>query len=423
MTLAGSTTDRQGNAIRVPGQIRLELAGGEDQEQKCTQMNETRHANEALFENGPPVSLQRRLGLVRGSQFNVGRRALIVAVVGWIPLLVLAGFHSNGIASILWEVDVHARYLIAAPLLVLAEAQCAPRLNAIVRHFADAGLVTDKDRGAYDAAVASTRALLNSNRAEIVVIALAYLVVAAVAFSLSFDQFPVWHKTGNSAPAFSPAGWWHVLVSLPLLLILLFGWAWRFTLWARFLWRVARMDLRLLASHPDGAAGLAVLGYSLRAFSPIAMALAMIVAGRSAQIVLVDGVMPKETMIFSASLLLAVGALLAAPLFSFTPILIRALQRGSFEYGALANRVGAAFEEKWIGRDRLVDNSALERPDFSATTDLYAIVANVYSLRLVPIDMKSVAALGVALLLPFVPVVFLALPAEQILAELKGLLF
>ncbi|PTE11099.1 hypothetical protein C9427_07735 [Mesorhizobium helmanticense] len=360
-------------------------------------------------------------------QLNVGRRALIVAAVGWAPLVVLAGIQSamrsDGVLSLLWELGAHARYLIAAPLLILAEAQCAPRLNAIVRHFADAGLVTDKDRGRYDAAVASTRALLSSNTAEIVVIALAYLCVSAAAFSLSFDQFPAWHKTGALAPAFSPAGWWHVLVSLPLLLTLLFGWAWRFALWAHLLWRIARIDLRLLASHPDGAAGLAVLGYSLRAFSLVAMAPATIVAGRSAQIVLVHGALSKDTTIFSAGLLLAVGALFAVPLFFFTPVLMRALQRGSFEYGALANQVGFAFEEQWVGRNRLADNSALERPDFSATTDLYAIVANVYSLRLVPVDLKSIASLGVALLLPFVPVVFMALPAEQILADLKNLLF
>jgi hypothetical protein len=391
-------------------------------------MNEALHPNEALFENGPPVGLQRRLGFVKGSQLNVGRRAMIVGAVGWAPLLVLAGIqnvtmHTAGITSLLWETGVHARYLIAAPLLVLAEAQCASRLNAIVRHFADAGLVPDKDRGTYDAAVASTRAQLNSRAAEIIVIALAYLLTSAAVFSLPFDQFPVWHKTGGFAPAFSPAGWWHVLVSLPLLLTLLLGWGWRFALWAYLLWRIARIDLRLMASHPDGAAGLAVLGYSLRAFSLIAMALATIIAGRSANIVLVDGALPRDHTIFSAGLLVAVVALFAAPLFFFTPILMKALQRGSFEYGALANRVGAVFEEKWLGRNGPVDNSAIEKPDFSATTDLYAIVANVYALRLVPIDLKSIVMLGIALLLPFVPIVFLALPMAEILAGLKTLLF
>ncbi|MDX8492102.1 hypothetical protein RFN29_10965 [Mesorhizobium sp. VK22B] len=387
-------------------------------------MSETLRVGQALFENGPPARLQRYLGLTKGDQRNIGRRAFIVAMLGWVPLIVLAGIdRSDGVKSLLLGIDVHARYLVAAPLLVLAEAECGPRLNAIVRHFTDAGLVPESELGRYNAAVGFTGILLHSRAAEIIVFALAYLLVCAAAFSLPFDQLPLWHKAGNAITIFSLAGWWHVLVSLPLLLALLLGWAWRFVLWAQLLWRIARIKLRILASHPDGAAGLAVIGYSLRAFSPIAMALATIIAGRSAQIVLVEGALPRDTTAFSAGLLVVIGVSFAVPLSFFTPILMKALQRGSFEYGALANRAGTVFEEKWVGPNRLIDSSVLEQPDFSATTDLYAIVANVYSLRLVPIDLKSAAALGTALLLPFIPVVFLALPVEQILAELRGLLF
>jgi len=391
-------------------------------------VNKVGQADDALFENGPPIGLQRRLGVVRGDQVDVGRRAIFVVVIGWVPLVILtvmqsAVLHTDGISSLLWETGAHARYLLAAPLLVLAEAGCARRLSAIVRHFVDAGLVTDFDRARYDAAVASTRSLLNSNAAEIVVIALAYLLVALAAFSQPFDQIPAWHKTGGVAPAFSPAGWWHVLVTLPLLLILLLGWTWRLALWARLLWLIARLDLRLMASHPDRAAGLGFVGYSVRAFSIVALALATIIAGRSAHIVLLGGALPTQYVIFNSGLLVAVVALFAAPLFVFTPNLMNAWRRGALEYGALADRVGTAFEDKWLGRDGQVDKAALDKPDFSATTDLYSIVANVYALRLVPIDLKSVIMLGSAMLLPFVPVVFLALPVEQILAGLKKLLF
>ncbi|PAP95631.1 hypothetical protein [Mesorhizobium wenxiniae] len=266
-------------------------------------MNEALHANEALFENGPPVGLQRRLGFVRGSQLNVGRRAMIVGAVGWAPLLVLAGMqnvtmHTDAIAPLLWDAGAVPDRRTTTRLgrsAVRIKAQCHRTA------FCRCRLVTEKDRGTYDAAVASTRALLNWSAAEIVVIGLAYLLMCAAVFSLPFDQVPVWHKTGGLAPAFSPAGWWHVLVSLPLLLTLLLGWGWRFALWAHLLWRIARIDLRLLASHPDGVAGLAVLGYSLRAFSLIAMALATIVAGRSAHIVLVDGALPREHTIFPSA--------------------------------------------------------------------------------------------------------------------------
>jgi hypothetical protein len=391
-------------------------------------VNTARPTSDALFENGPPLGMLRRLGIVKGDQLNVGRRAIFVVFVGWIPLVLLTVVQSavlgtDGVTSLSWEIGAHARYLVAAPLLVLAEVDCAQRLNAIVRHFVEGSLVNNSDRNSFDTAMALAGKLLNSNFAEITVVALAYVLVAASVFPQPLDQLPAWHKTGGVAPTFSPAGWWHVLISLPLLLTLLLGWMWRLVVWTRLLWLITRLDLRLMASHPDRAAGLGFLGYSVRAFYIVALAVATIIAGRSAHIILLGGAFPTQFYFFNGCLLLAVAALFVAPLLVFTPTLITAWRRGALEYGALADRVGTAFEDKWLGHDQQTEKAALDKPDFSATTDLYSIVANVYAMRLVPIDIKSVILLGIAILLPFVPVVFLALPLEQIAAGLKKLLF
>jgi len=84
--------------------------------------------------------------------------------------------------------------------------------------------------------------------------------------------------------------------------------------------------------------------------------------------------------------------------------------------------MGVTFEDKWFGRVRRVDDTALEQPDFSSTTDLYSVVANIYEMRLIPIDIKSVETVGIAMLLPFVPVALLVVPVNEILANLKALL-
>jgi hypothetical protein len=91
-------------------------------------------------------------------------------------------------------------------------------------------------------------------------------------------------------------------------------------------------------------------------------------------------------------------------------------------YGALAVWVGEEFESKWLNRGN-VDRAALEKPDFSATADLYSVVSNVFAIRFVPVDLKSLIALTVALLLPFVPVLLLAIPINTILQSLQKLLF
>ncbi|TAU72755.1 hypothetical protein [Rhizobium leguminosarum] len=390
-------------------------------------MSARRLTEDPLFECGPPRALQFRLGVLGNGQLHVLRRASLVVTIGWMPLIILASVQSltsqtGALSSVLLATGAHGRYLIAAPLLIFAEAECALRLNAIVRQF-DAGLIPARNKSRYEAAVASTRRLLNSGAVEIFVIALAYILSATAALSQPFEQVPIWHKTGGIAPTFSPAGWWHVLISLPLLLTLLLGWAWRLILWARLLWLIAGLDLRLMASHPDRAAGLGFVGYSVRAFYIVALALASIVAGAAAHVVLLGDPLTRQYLILSATLLLCALALFSAPLLILSPSLMSAWRRGALQYGALADRVGTAFENKWLTNENHVEITALDQQDFSATTDLYSVVANVYALRLVPIDLKSVVILLGAMLLPFIPVVFLALPGDQILAGLKQMIF
>ena len=383
--------------------------------------------DDTLFEHAPPIGVQRRLGLVKPDDLNIRRRMLLVVLVAWLPLILLALLQSlwlrvDHVTPLLWEIGVHARYLLAAPLLVLAEAACVPHLNAIVRHFIGSGLVDERDRGRFGDAVAGTRTLLQSPLAEIVVVALAYAVVLAAITTHSLDLLPPWAISAGLTPRYSLAGWWHMLVSLPLLLSLIFGWMYRLALWARLLWLFSRLHLWLVASHPDRSAGLGFLSHSVRAFATVGMALAVIVAGRSAHVVLTGGPMPTPYLVFNAGVMLTIMALFVAPLLIFTPTLIRVWQRGEFEYGMLASRVGKEFGRKWLSHDGKVDQEALERPDFSATTDLYAIVSNVHAVRFVPIAVKDLAALAGALLLPFVPVVLLAVPVDVIWTRIMSLL-
>ncbi|HYD15434.1 MAG TPA: hypothetical protein VEA77_03445 [Hyphomicrobium sp.] len=386
-------------------------------------MTATVSHGEELFKNAPPRRLERRLGV----PVQTGRRALLVALVAWVPLVLLAIvqsfiFGSDELRSLLRETGVHARYLVAAPLLVLAEAICAPKLGAIANHFVHASLVPNEQRGHFDAALASTRRLLESHTAEIVVVALAYCVVVISAVSHQ-GNIPNWHLGGGTPPLFSMAGWWHLLISLPLLLMLIFAWMWRLALWARLLWLVSRLDLRLVASHPDHTAGLSFLGHSLRAFAIVALALAAIAAGRSAHIVLEGGGLPTPQLAFNVSFLIALLALFTGPLLVFAPVLRDVWLRGTLEYGALAERVGKAFEDKWLTKGKSADPAALDQPDFSATTDLYQVVSNVYAIRLVPVDLKDLIALAIAVLIPFVPVVLLAVPTDVIWSGIKSLLF
>jgi hypothetical protein len=169
--------------------------------------------------------------------------------------------------------------LIALPALVLAEIVVAPRLQKIAQHFVETGLITAEDRPRFDAAISSTRRLKNSFGAVIVLVLLAWGLVPLLLLAKPTPELLAWQSSAEGRSLFSPAGWWHLLVSMPLLLFVLLGWVWRLLLWTRFLWRVSRLDLQLVPAHPDRAAGLMFVAHSLRVCSMLGFAVGAIVAG------------------------------------------------------------------------------------------------------------------------------------------------
>lgn len=384
------------------------------------------------FDAGPFSRLPAPFALQRPGGASVGRRALLAAAVAWVPLVVLAAVQGYALRddpreSLLLDLSTYARYLIALPLLMLAETTCLPRLALIARHFGTAGLVREPDRPGYDQLIDSTRRLLHSRRAAVVI------VLAAYALSLSFGRSvsPVSYAATAStwvapvvdgARSLSLAGLWRGLVSQPLLIALLGAWLWRMALWTRFLNGVGRLDLRLVPAHPDLAGGLRFVATSLPPFAVLAFALGAWLAGGIANAVLYDARAPREFRHVLLVLLGVVLVLFAGPLLTLVGPLRRARIRGSLEYGALAAAVGERFEERWLARGSVVDAQALGAPDFSATTDLYSITANVRDMRVVPLGLKSLVPLVVATVLPFVPVVLIALPVEQVLQFVGNLL-
>jgi hypothetical protein len=56
-------------------------------------------------------------------------------------------------------------------------------------------------------------------------------------------------------------------------------------------------------------------------------------------------------------------------------------------------------------------------PDFSATTDLYSIAANVNQMQVVPASLPQIARLIVAVLLPFLPALVMTMPVREILGH------
>lgn len=387
----------------------------------------TEQSDEGLFAGGPPLRLQMKVGLVQPGRLHVIRRVLLFVAVAWVPLGVLAAMEGNLYSvdegrSFLLDFGAYARYLVAAPLLLAAEVVCVTALSRDAARFVEFGIVAEHDRPRFAAAAASTRRLRDAWFAELSVVIAGFALAAMAAYSIPAEELPAWRRSYAEGAGLSLAGWWNAFVSLPLLLILLLGWLWRIFLWARFLFLVSLLDLQLVAAHPDGAAGLRFIGYSLRAFCLVGAALGAIAAGPVANRVLHGGAALIEYRYLIAGVAVFAVVLCAAPLLTFSHKLLDVWRRGVHQYSALASEFGRRFEHEWLEHRAPMDQTVLERPDFSAATDLYQVVDRVQGLRIVPVDLVSVAMLVGATLLPFGVVVLMALPFDVVFSTVLGLL-
>jgi hypothetical protein len=220
----------------------------------------------------------------------------------------------------------------------------------------------------------------------------------------------------------SLAGWWNALVSAPLFILLFFGWLWRVSLWARFLWLMSRLDLRLIPSHPDHAGGLMFLGDSLRAFWPVSFALGAVVAGQVANRITFYGESLATFKHITIGLVVFDLILFVGPLALFIGKLRETKRRGDFVYGALASEVGRQFEHDCLNRERGVDEEASNAQDFTSAANIYGIVANVYGMKDFPFGLRNLGLLVAVALTPFAPVALMVMPLATIIKDFAKML-
>ena len=99
----------------------------------------------SLILGGPLFQLLRRAHLSGDVADLVSRRVIALALITWLPLLALsiAEGHAWGDSvkvPFLFDVDVHARFLLALPLLILAELVVHQRMRLVVGTFVKRGL-------------------------------------------------------------------------------------------------------------------------------------------------------------------------------------------------------------------------------------------------------------------------------------------
>ena len=376
---------------------------------------------------GPIFQLFRRSHLTGDGLELLHRRLLFFTLVTWAPLLFLATLASSagdvGRLSFLRDVEVHARFLIALPVLIAAELIVHSRTRPVVRCFVERRIVLPKDVARFHAAIESAVRLRNSIPVEVGLLIFVYTFGLWLWRSRIALNASTWYANSGGRWHLTPAGFWYVFVSIPIFQFILLRWYMRLFIWFRFLWHVSRINLNLIATHPDRCAGLAFLGKSAYAYGPILFAQGTMLAGVVAGRVLYRGESLVSFKLQAGGFVAFFVLVFLGPLLMFTPQLARAKRKGLAEYGLLAQRYVESFEQKWVLGDPASSEELLGAGDIQSLADLGNSYDIVREMRPVPFGLQDIARLAAVTAAPLLPLLLTIFSPEELIIRAIRIVF
>ena len=382
----------------------------------------------SLVLGGPLFQFFIRARLSTDTLGLIKQRLIFFSLFTWLPLLLLSvwtGDAAGGASKVpfFYDVEVHVRFLLALPLLLLAELMVHQRIRLVVWQFVERGIVTAQARPAFEAIIGSAMRLRNSMVIEITLIVLVWTGGHYLWSSQMTLEAATWYAAVvDGQHQYSPAGYWYAYVSIPMFQFMLLRWYFRIIIWVRFLWQVSRLDLHLVPTHPDRAAGLGFLGGSAAAFMPLLLAQGTLLAGQIANRIFYEGqtLLNFKPEIVAAVIFLSLFVL--GPLCVFAPRLAQVKRQGLLEYGALSSRYVDGFDQKWLRGGVPPDEQLVGSGDIQSLNDLAGSFEIVNSMRPFPFGKTVVLQTAIAVLLPVLPLALTMISLEDMVKRLVGIL-
>jgi hypothetical protein len=381
----------------------------------------------SLVLGGPLFQLLLRAHLAGDALSLVQRRVVALSLFTWLPLCLLSlvqGTLLGGSVAVPFvkDLELHVRFLVALPLLVIAELVVHQRLRPVIQVFRERGIVPPEATSRFEAAVAAAYRLRNSTAAELGLLVIVYAFGIQV-FWRNFVALSTTTTWYSNASGLSIAGIWYGYVSLPIFQFLLCRWYFRIFIWARFLFHVSRLPLSLVPTHPDRLGGLGFLAGTVHAFVPLATAHGVMLAGPLASRIFFTGAKLTDFKMEALLLVVLVICAVFGPLLAFAPQLAAARRVGVREYDTLAERYVREFDQKWLRGGAPADESLVGSGDIQSLADLGNSLEVVRGMRTVPITRDAVVRLAVATIVPVVPLALTMMPLEELLKKLFGMIF
>ncbi len=362
-----------------------------------------------------------RSGLVKGGLDGAKTRIAIVVCLTYVPLAALSWWqgHETGLplfSAFLSNFIQSVRFLVVMPLLIIAEVQIRPWVTYVVRYFVKSGLLPTDQMDKYIEIIDRAQRRRDSLRLELILLIGAFSTSAFGLTMVPSMDINTWQYISGHL---SWAGLWCRYLSIPLFRFAWMTWIMRIIIWCGVLFRVSRLRLNLVPTHPDGRGGLGFLASGHNNFAILTFAMACQVSSVMADEILYHGHTINElkaTIVLIVVVLIAISLL---PLAIFTPKLIESKRLGLYHYGILAKQYVDSYHSKWVNQKGKHDDVEAIESD-SKMQDSFRSVG---SMQVTVFDKASISTFLIAAVAPFAPLFLTIYNFDQLLDQvLKKLL-
>jgi hypothetical protein len=342
-------------------------------------------------------------------QKNRRKRALIFAVITWLPLFLLvlisASFSAeNGFLSFINDFETHLRFLFAIPFLILIEQMVDKAFIDYTK--TSEKLIVEGQQKALFKLIQTIDKLSNLYLPEIVILVSIYVLVF-----LRWND-PTLFDSGKNYlvdlqnGSFKPAGIYYLFISFPIFQLLLFRWLWRWVIWIYSIFKISRFKFHVEAANIDKVAGLTYLNLVPLQFSFIFFALSVVLASDLGYDIVNEGATLQSYIIDILFFVICVPIVLYAPLLLFSPLMVKTKSAAIHQMGSLVARHNHNYMNKWVYGPVTPKEPLLGSVDNSSLSDINGGFDPVINMKIIPVNFKMFLLSCIVLLAPFVPLVF-----------------
>ncbi len=390
----------------------------------------------SLFEGDLVSRWFARLGM---GSYRVGdliKRSLLMVGLTWVPLALLAI-----VADVHWvqprgqnlflDFAAYGQLLIGLPMFIVAERLIDRHTRDTARYFLTTGVVEPIDAERLLHLNRRVGRLRRQVRIDLVCVGLAYAITSAWMIPELYNDRVTWHAMGavGQRQSLTWPGWLELLFVGPMTTYWWLRWAGKIGIWSWYLYRLSRLRLNIVASHPDRTGGIGFLSDVQTKFGLVILAYGISnVAPTVGYKLAFEGATLSTVSVWGSIVGFVVGAplLFTIPLFMFTSQLYHAKLRAMESFQERSMERALAFETKWLRACSSGQYELMSGSDLAGLNALNQVYDRIHHMRVVPFDLRSFSELLGSALGPIVPlipyVIDLPEPWLRFIGETKKLL-